>query len=279
MTRIRPMTAADLPLGLRLSRQAGWNQTEGDWLRALELQPDGCFVAEADGGAVGTTTTCMLGDVAWIGMVLVDTSARKRGIGTSLMQHALAFLDRRGVATIRLDATPMGLPLYARLGFAEQFVLARHAGIAQSHSALSDCVRPISLDECDALAQLDQQVTATDRRRLLQQLFGKRTEETRVMRNADGVCGFLTARPGHRAVQIGPCIADARAGPALFADAFHRYAGQQVFVDVPVGHEAATRLLQTCGLTVQRHLTRMCRGVPRCERIDQLWASSGPEKG
>jgi hypothetical protein len=57
MIRLRPLTAADLPLGLRLCGAAGWNQTEADWRRFLDLQPDGCFVAELDGTAVGTTTT------------------------------------------------------------------------------------------------------------------------------------------------------------------------------------------------------------------------------
>ncbi len=49
MLRVRPMSAADVPLGLRLRGQAGWNQTEADWRRFLGLQPDGCFVAELDG--------------------------------------------------------------------------------------------------------------------------------------------------------------------------------------------------------------------------------------
>src|SRR5258707_9241947 len=119
MIRIRTMTAADLPLGLRLCRSAGWNQTEADWQRFLDLQPDGCFVAEYNGTPAGTTTTCIFGSVAWIAMVLVEESARGRGIGTALLHHALEFLDDRGVATIRLDATPLGLSLYERLGFVE----------------------------------------------------------------------------------------------------------------------------------------------------------------
>ena len=43
---IRKMARDDLSLGLRLSRQAGWNQTEADWLRLMSFVPDGCFVAE-----------------------------------------------------------------------------------------------------------------------------------------------------------------------------------------------------------------------------------------
>ena len=83
MIRVRPVTTADLPLGLGLCRAAGWNQTEADWRRFLDLQPDGCFVAELDGAAVGTTTTCVFGRVAWVAMVLVAGPARGRGVGAA----------------------------------------------------------------------------------------------------------------------------------------------------------------------------------------------------
>src|SRR5205823_2447734 len=93
MVRIRPMTDADLALGMRLKDQAGWNQTEADWRRFLALEPDGCFVAELDATPVATTVTCTFGPVAWLAMVLVEAAVRGRGIGTALAAHALAFLD------------------------------------------------------------------------------------------------------------------------------------------------------------------------------------------
>src|SRR5438128_556209 len=109
---IRLMTAADVSFGMRLKAANGWNQTEADWHRYLDLQPDGCFVAEIDGNPVGTLTTCIFGTVAWIAMMLVDVSQRRRGIGLALMQHAIDFLTHEGVISIRLDATPLGQRLY-----------------------------------------------------------------------------------------------------------------------------------------------------------------------
>jgi predicted N-acetyltransferase YhbS len=276
MTHIRPLTAADLPLGLRLNRQAGWNQTEADWRRFLDLQPDGCFVAEHDGTPAGTTVTTLFGPVAWIAMVLVEEAVRGRGIGAALMHHALEFLDRRQVPTIRLDATPLGRPLYERLGFVEQFQLARYEGTLPSAEAGSD---EAPAEPWETLAALDEVVTGTDRRRLLFRLFAEHPEQVRSVQQDDRLAGFLTARPGRRAVQIGPCIAAPSAGPLLFAEAWRRHAGQRVFLDVPVANAAATRLAEAQGLTVQRHLTRMVRGRAQCERLDWLWASSGPEKG
>jgi GNAT superfamily N-acetyltransferase len=279
MIRVRPMTAADLPLGLDLSRQAGWNQLPADWQRALELQPDGCFVAEWQGTPVGTTTTCIFGPVAWVAMVLVEESHRGRGIGRALMEHALRFLDDRGVPTVRLDATPLGRPLYERLGFVEQFTLARYGGTVQPSPPIAG-VETAAPEEWESLAALDQSVTGTDRRRVLTRWFGEQPAGVRCVRRDGVVAGFLASRPGARAWYVGPCLAAAAdVGRLLLADAWQRHAGRAVFVDIPVTHEAATRAAAARGLTVQRQLTRMCRGAVVCERVEALWASGGPEKG
>ena len=117
MIVIRPMTSADIPMGMTLNQQAGWNQTRADWCRFLALEPGGCYVGELDGHPVGTVTTCILGEVGWIAMLLVSSAVRGRGVGTQLMKHALDYLAGQQVASVRLDATPFGQPIYDKLGF------------------------------------------------------------------------------------------------------------------------------------------------------------------
>src|SRR5262245_49410777 len=110
---VRRLTEADLVAVDELRRFAGWNQTIADWSRFLRLEPDGCFLAAAGDQVVGTVTTTAYGRrVAWIGMMLVHPDYRRQGIGTTLMKHALAYLNGLRVATVRLDATPAGLPIY-----------------------------------------------------------------------------------------------------------------------------------------------------------------------
>jgi GNAT superfamily N-acetyltransferase len=278
MIRIRLMTDDDLALGLHLCRQSGWNQTMADWQRFLKFQPDGCFVAEWQGITVGTIVTTLFGPIAWISMVLVDEWVRGRGIGNALVCHALEFLDQRQVLTVRLDATPLGRPLYERLGFVEQFELARYEGTLPPTPGAGGVETAVS-DQWDKLAALDEAVTGTHRRRFLWRLFAEQPDGVSFVRRGDHTAGFLATRPGHRAFQIGPCVASREAGPLLFADAWHRYAGKAAFLDIPLPNEAATWLAESRGLTVQRLLTRMCRGVQRCERVEWLWASSGPENG
>jgi predicted N-acetyltransferase YhbS len=278
MIRIRPMTFADIPLGMQLKQQAGWNQTEKDWSRFLELEPEGCFVAELDGALAGTATTCTFGPVAWVAMVLVDAALRGQGIGKALMGHALDFLDARGVRSVRLDATPLGRPLYEKLGFAAEYQLTRYEGSPLVTEPVNQCV-PARPEHLDGLVELDRVVTTTGRDKLLRRLFAEFPGGVRVVEVSGRVEGFVMARPGARAWFIGPCIGSGLAGPCLIVDALGRFAGQPVYLDIPADNPVANRLAADRGLTVQRHLLRMGRGQKVSEDRAALWASSGPEMG
>src|SRR5262249_56886097 len=130
-------------------------------------------VAEGPGTRVASTTTCTFGAAGWVAMVLVDEGFRRRGIARALMEHALAFLDARGVCTVRLDATPLGQPLYEALGFVPQFRLARFEGVLPTNPPPVGGVESPPPEAWEALATLDEEVTSTDRRRLLFRLFGE----------------------------------------------------------------------------------------------------------
>jgi len=273
------MTVADLPLGMRLKGEAGWNQLEADWRRLLELQPDGCFVAELDGTPHGTVTTCRFGPVAWVAMMLVEAEFRGRGIGRALMVRALEDLDARGARSVRLDATPLGRPIYESLGFVAEADFSRFQGVLAQADVRPDLPTVQSPEVWNGLAALDRAVTGTDRERLLRRLAAECPESLRVVVGERGVEGYILARPGSTARQIGPCIATAEAGPRLLADALGRYAGEMVYIDFPDDHAPAAALVEGSGLAPGRHLVRMGRGERVAERRDLLWASAGPEKG
>ena len=278
MITIRPMTISDLPLGLKLARQAGWNQIESDWRRFLGLQPDGCFVGELDGEAVATTAAFIFDDVAWLAMVLVEIDARRKGVATALLKHALEFLDKRGVQTIRLDATAAGQPVYERLGFVPEYQLTRYEGIAPQVDPQPQ-VTQAGLGCFADIAAFDHRMRGTPREKMLTRLFTESPQGVRVIRENNRLEGYATARSGANATLIGPCIATDRAGPVLLRDALGHCAGRPVFIDVPRDNAPAPAVAETSGLKVQRHFTRMCRGRRLQDNVAAIWASSGPEKG
>jgi GNAT superfamily N-acetyltransferase len=273
------MTSADIPLGMRLKDQAGWNQVPADWRRMLELEPDGSLVALLDEVPVGTVATCRFGPVAWIAMMLVDERHRGRGIGRALMNAALAHLDAAGTQTVRLDASPAGRPLYASLGFAPDATILRFGGRLPQAPDTSTTATTPALPPFDQIANLDFRVNATDRRALLRRLVDEYPGTLRIAIEHGQVSGFLLARPGSRAARIGPCIAERHCGAVLFAQASEQFAGQDVVLDIPADNQPAHALATSWGLVQSGELTRMTRGPIVVEKMTEIWACSGPEKG
>jgi len=279
MMTIRSMTLADLSLGMRLKDEAHWNQLAEDWRRFLAMAPDGCFVAEVDGVGVGTLTTCRFGTVAWIAMLLVDARMRGQGLGTALMSHALAYLDACGVATIRLDATPQGQPVYEKLGFVAEYPLVRYAGVLPAHAPGADA-QLYRAELAPALIQLDTQICGYDRRVLLTRLLAENLETTWVYQCAGQLLGYGAVRPGANATFLGPCLATTtQAGTALLARLISRYAGHPVLIDIPQQNTVARAMVTASDLREHRSFLRMYRGTLPVDQPANIWATSGAEKG
>ena len=94
---------------------------------AAIIAADACvlFVARVDGRIVGALTLATFpiptGVRAWIEDVVVDGSARGRGVGEALNRAALDEARRRGARTVDLTSRPSrdaANRLYRRIGFA-----------------------------------------------------------------------------------------------------------------------------------------------------------------
>ncbi len=280
MVDIRVMTSSDLSFGEKLSEQAGWNQTPADWRRFFDLQPGGCFVAELEGQLVGTVTTCVFGHVGWIGMMLVDPAVRGQGIGRALMNWAMGYLESQATHAIRLDATPMGEPLYRSLGFQPQYRLTRFAGIVSSNSEEKN-VEHSQPPDWEQIATFDETLTGSSRQKLFVRFGAEPDIHALVDQNRDQMLGYVCSRPGRLATYIGPCVArTSKAGERLLRRELSRYHSQPVFVDVPNDNRQAAETIASVGLAPARELVRMCRGDGKPqESLESLWASGGPAKG
>ena len=99
----------------------------GDWFsRALTRLPDDAvhiYVASQDGEAVGCSATADTGSNTEVQMVAVVPEARGQGLSGKLIAHSLADAVDRGAETSTLVATPLGRPVYERLGFRSLGVL------------------------------------------------------------------------------------------------------------------------------------------------------------
>jgi ribosomal protein S18 acetylase RimI-like enzyme len=90
----------------------------------VEINPDGVFVAELDGRVVGYISTRIDRAAAKgrIPNLAVDQAARGRGIGRELIEYALDYCRREGMAFVMIETmanNPVGRHLYPSCGFVE----------------------------------------------------------------------------------------------------------------------------------------------------------------
>src|ERR1700749_100182 len=121
---IAQLGAGDVAGGLALSTEAHWNQNEADWL--FFLSKGIVFGVRGRGGKLVATAALLpyTASDAWISMVLVTESWRRRGLATRLVDTCLNTATKLGLTTW-LDATPAGATVYGPLGFTPTIQLRR----------------------------------------------------------------------------------------------------------------------------------------------------------
>lgn len=79
------------------------------------------FTGHLDGEPVAVSSLVMTNGLAGVYAVATLPHARKRGIGRAMTLHAMAEGLRRGATMATLQATPMGRPIYEKIGFRTVF--------------------------------------------------------------------------------------------------------------------------------------------------------------
>lgn len=200
---IRRLDLEELPHCLALARSRGWLPEERRWRLLFDIGTVYGLHDEADDLA-GTTVLARYGTtLAAISMVLVAARHSGGGLGRRLMTHALA---EAGAATVFLNATEQGRPLYEKLGFVTTGTTYTRVGrfAPTGAPALS---RPAQPHDLPALRALDTQVNGADRTCLIERLPGL-TEQLRVVERDGAVTGYGGTWRTVSNILIGPIIAD-----------------------------------------------------------------------
>ena len=280
---IRLLTEEDVPAALALSASSGWNQRAEEWHLMLQIAPAGTFTAVTADGIVGTAIGIDYGNFGWIAMMLVNPAYRSRGLGARLLEAAMGAVPTE--LPIRLDATPLGRPLYERYGFTPESSLTRHVRPADAGPppARSGNVRPLIESDLATVMRMDGQISGAHRHGPLRWMFGDAPRyawiEERVSaaseppfrsgakgpREEVDTPGYCLGRGGRLFDHIGPIAAEtATAAAAVAAAAIGESSGCSLVIDAHDTNEDFAAWLRQAGFEPQRPLYRMCRpgGVP-----------------
>ncbi len=75
------------------------------------------FLARQEGTAVSSVQTVRAGEIVGIWAMATVPHHQRKGAGTALLNHAMAYHCEQGAGLFYLVATPAGRPLYEKIGF------------------------------------------------------------------------------------------------------------------------------------------------------------------
>ncbi|MBR0820559.1 GNAT family N-acetyltransferase [Bradyrhizobium liaoningense] len=258
----------DAIAGLALSTEAHWNQTEEDWRVFLH---DGVVFGIRDGARLVATAALLpySGNNAWISMVLVSATHRRRGLATRLVDACLETARKNGL-TSWLDATPDGVAVYGPLGFTPTLQLRRLKLVKSAQMA----TRPPSSATLEALRARDRRATGLDRTALLS-AFAQRPGSRIV--SANGAIALV--RDGRTARHIGPVFADHAAAALALVNAVAQSQERPLLIDAVASQAAFLEGLTASGWTIERPFQRMRFGPATPAAEETPFAVAGPEFG
>jgi predicted N-acetyltransferase YhbS len=160
---IRPAAAADIPAFLEVMSVAFGvpNRRPSVHTWAFEQDDGHLLVAERDGRVIATGASIGFGSTAWIGAIAVRPEARGKRLGERMTEAAIEAVGER--STLLLLASPLGRPIYERMGFEAEGAFRVFSGPASAKPARRDDVRPATEADHAGIRALDVLATGEDR--------------------------------------------------------------------------------------------------------------------
>ncbi|NIM21935.1 MAG: GNAT family N-acetyltransferase [Candidatus Latescibacteria bacterium] len=282
---VRQLKAADLPFAFRLNLAERWNDQFSDVERMFQFEPDGGFIAEAEGRPVGHVFSISYGGLGWIGLLIVEPKYRRRGIGTLLAVRVKDYLLSRGVQTIKLESVAEIADLYRQIGFVDEYDSLRLKRTAERLPPKGgNAVRSITKGDLSELVVFDAKYFGADRRRVLGKLYEASPQLCFIAHTGTNVAGYVMCRKAHIGYNLGPlaCIPQ---HPETASDLVRKCVGRlnsgaEIFVGVPAVNRAATQMWNELGFSEYSRSIRMRLGKDlEHECVDGIFAIAGPMKG
>ena len=259
---LREMGAADVAPAHLLSQKIQWPHRLEDWQQAWSL--GGGVIAEVEGDVVGCALRWLWGDQrATLGLVIVAEQCRGQGIARAMLQQMIAPLPDY---QLHLVATDQGKPLYQKLGFIDQGLLAQHQcrEMPAGHTAplpKGASLRPALPQDLATLVELDLAASGLSRQPLLAAMLAS-AEQALVLEQQGIAVGFAFRRRFGHGNMIGPVVAPELTGAIAMVDALCLPCqGEFVRVDTPLASGLSPWLAER-GLPCVDTPTIMVRGVP-----------------
>lgn len=279
--KTRKLNADEAAKGLRLSTQAGWNQTISEWNLILNDPASICLCAELDNQVIATAAAIHYSpEFTWIAMVLTDSNFRNRGVGKQLLSNLFDSIGNQH--DIKLDATSMGQRVYRLFGFMEEYKIIRfmHSSIAPDFPQ-NENIKMASGQDYSYLTQSDKTRFGADRSGFFKWMQIHFSRYTYLITENDEINGFIMGREGKNYVHLGPLIATSITyATKLVEYTLSLHHALPVIMDVPEYNKELISWMESKGFSRQREFIRMYKNKKEnAASLPHHYLIAGPEFG
>ena len=245
--RVEDFTIRDID-GLAALQPPDWGDIRPHFEQHIKSAYAHPIKFEIDGKLVAVGTTILHADTAWLAQIIVHPDYRNRSLGTKMTQALLDSINQETHPTVYLIATPLGEPVYRKLGFKEEGGQVFMKGDETKTRVEVPEIMPYDSQYADKLFSMDFEVSGEDRKYRISEHL---RDAVIYVRNGEFLGYYLPS------LGEGPIVAtDPVAGTALMAYRLQDRDIAVLSIDNPIG----VRFLEDRGFMRTREARRMRLG-------------------
>ena len=276
---IRPMTRAELDLGIDWAAGEGWNPGLHDGDSFFAADPGGFLVGRLDDEPIGMISAVKYGNgFGFIGFYIVRPAWRGRGHGLALWHAAVQVLRGRLVG---LDGVVAQQDNYRRSGFVLAYNNVRYEGVPGRAGAADPAIMPLAQVPMHQLLRYDAAFFPDERASFLRCWIAQRGSTALGAMQEGRLAGYGVIRPCRTGFKLGPLFADEPqlADRLLRALVAQTPPGSSVQLDIPSPNAAALELVAAHGMAPVFETARMYTGAAPRLALDRLYGVTSFELG
>jgi GNAT superfamily N-acetyltransferase len=275
---VRRMRRDEVELAIEWAAAEGWNPGLNDGECFYTADPQGFFIAERDGEALGCVSAVAYDErFAFAGFYMVRRDQRGRGIGRLLVREATAYLGER---TVGNDAVVAQQETYKRYGFVPAYRNIRCRGIAPAAAARAPGIVALDSVPFAQLLAYDRELFPAPRPAFLNCWIAPPGGAALGFREAGRLAGCGVLRRCRQGYKIGPLFADRAAiAEDLLRALTAAIPGEEFFLDIPEPNAAARALVERRGMAPVFETARMYIGPAPLLPLERIFGVTSFELG
>ncbi len=262
MFKVMPLSPVDYSFAVELANTMNWNMAPEDFAFMATLEPEGNFLLMDEEKRIGIATCISYGKIGWFGNLIVEEAYRKKGAGTALVNHAVAYLHSKGVETVGLYAYPQLKEFYGRLGFKQDVDFAlMHA--EKLELVETPGVHKVVEQKMPKIGYFDSQFFGGDRSRLLESILLDENNAGYYVTEYSHVVGYVAATIYQSMAWIGPLVCEPSrydVAGRLVSSVLAKVGGKSVYTVVSKADTVLLDMLASVGFREEFTVSRMFLG-------------------